>query len=54
MQFQQAKAKFIWTERDAKRKSWREKTSSLNLKKDGKALWEFTKSLNEEDNRESL
>ena len=50
---QQAKAKFLKAKLEAKRKSWREKTSSLNLEKDGKALWKLTKSLNEEDSRRS-
>ena len=53
IQLQQAKAKFLKTKLEAKRKSWREKTSSLNLEKDGKALWKLTKSLNEEDSRGS-
>ena len=50
---QQAKAKFLKAKLEAKRKSWREKTGSLNLEKDGKALWKLTKSLNEEDSRGS-
>ena len=35
---QKAKAKFLRAKLEAKRKSWREKTSSLNMEKDGKAL----------------
>ena len=50
---QKAKAKFLRAKLEAKRKSWREKTSSLNMEKDGKALWKLTKSLNEEDSRGS-
>ena len=49
IQLQQAKAKFLKTKLEAKRKSWREKTSSLHLEKDSKALWK----LNEEDSRGS-
>ena len=47
---QQAKAKFLKTKLEAKRRSWREKTSSLNMRNDT-ALWKLTKSLNEEDSR---
>ena len=53
IQLQHAKARFLKAKLEAKRKSWRAKTSSLNLEKDGKALWKLTKSLNEEDSRGS-
>ena len=47
---QKAKAKFLKTKLEAKRRSWREKTSTLNMRNDT-ALWKLTKSLNEEDSR---
>ena len=50
---QQAKAKFLKKKLEAKRRSWREKTSSLNMERDEKALWKLTKCLNEEDSRGS-
>ena len=53
IRLQRAKAKFLKAKLAAKRKSWREKTSSLNLEKDSKALWKLTKNLNEEDSRGS-
>ena len=49
---QQAKAKFLKAKLEAKRRSWREKTSTLNMRNDT-ALWKLTKSLNEEDSRGS-
>ena len=48
---QKAKAKFLKTKLAAKRKAWKNKTSSLNLEKDTTTLWKLTKSLNEEDTR---
>ena len=53
IQLQHAKAKFLKTKLEAKRRAWREKTSSLNMEKDQTALWRLTKSLNEEDSRGS-
>ena len=53
IQLQQAKARFLKAKLEAKRKSWREKTSSLNLEKHDKALWKLAKCLNEEDSRGS-
>ena len=49
IQLQHAKAKFLKTKLEAKRRSWRQKTSELNMEKDQTALWRLTKSLNEED-----
>ena len=49
---QKSKAKFLKTKLEAKRRSWREKTSTLNMRNDT-ALWKLTKSLNEEDSRGS-
>ena len=48
---QRAKAKFLKAKLEAKRRSWREKTESLNFQKDGRKLWKITKQLNEEDSR---
>ena len=53
IRLQCAKAKFLKAKVEAKRRSWREKTSSLNMEKDSKALWKLAKSLNEEDSRGS-
>ena len=46
---QQAKAKFLRHKLQASRRSWREKTASLNLEKDGRKLWRLIKQLNDED-----
>ena len=46
---QQAKARFLRYKLQASRRSWREKTASLNLEKDGRKLWRLTKQLNDED-----
>ena len=53
IQLQHAKAKFLKTKLEAKRRSWRQKTSELNMEKDQTALWRLTKCLNEEDSRGS-
>ncbi len=45
---QQAKAKFLQAKIHARRKSWKEKTASLNLEKDDRTLWKLTKQLNDE------
>jgi ribonuclease HI len=45
---QQAKAKFLKAKIQARRTSWREKTASLNLEKDGTKLWKLTKQMNDE------
>ena len=37
----------------AMRSSWNEKTSTLNLEKDGNKLWTLVKSLNSEDNKQA-
>ena len=47
---QEAKAKFLKHKLQASRRSWREKTASLNLERDGRKLWRLTKQLNDEDN----
>jgi len=46
--FQQAIAKFLKAKIQARQTSWREKTASLNLEKDGTKLWKLTKQLNDE------
>ena len=53
IQLQRAKAKFLKTKLEAKRRSWRQKTGELNMEKDQTALWRLTKCLNEEDSRGS-
>ena len=35
------------------RSSWNEKTSTLNLEKDGNKLWSLVKSLNSEENKQA-
>ena len=47
---QHTKARFIRYKLQARRKSWRNKTASLNLEKDGTKLWRLTKQLNDEGN----
>ena len=44
-----AKALFVRKKLDATRRSWHEKTASLNLDKDMQGLWKLTKSLNEDN-----
>ena len=44
-------AKYKKTYIQAARKSWREKTESLNLDKDGNKLWKLAKAMNNEDTR---
>ena len=51
LRLQEAKAKFLKGKLHAVRTSWREKTASLNLEKDGRQLWRLTKQLNDEDTR---
>ena len=53
IRLQQAKAKFLKKKLHAIRRSWREKTSSLNFEKDGSKLWRLTKQLNEENSSNS-
>ena len=48
IELQRAKAKFLKFSLQARRKSWREKTSSLNFEKDSRKLWNLTKRLNDE------
>ena len=45
---QHAKAKFQRAKLEARRKSWKEKTESLNFEKDGRKLWKLVKQLNDE------
>ena len=45
---QKARAKFLRTKIQARRKSWHEKTASLNLEKDSSKLWKLTRQLNDE------
>ena len=49
---QHTKARFLRYKLQARRKSWRNKTASLNLEKDGTCtkLWRLTKQLNNEGN----
>ena len=49
---QQCKAKHLRTKLECKRKSWREKTASLNMERDTRKLWNLTRKLNEEDSRD--
>ena len=44
-------AKYKKTYIQAARKSWREKTESLNLDKDGNKLWKLAKAMNNENTR---
>ena len=46
---QHTKARFLRYKLQARRKSWRNKTASLNLEKDGTKLWRLTKQLNDEE-----
>jgi ribonuclease HI len=48
---QKTKAKFLKQKLQAIRRSWREKTASLNLEKDGEKLWKLTKQLNDEEEK---
>jgi hypothetical protein len=43
---QQAKAKFLRYKLETQGKSWKSKTASLNLERDGHKLWRLTKQLN--------
>ena len=47
---QHTNAKFLRYKLHARRKSWRNKTASFNLEKDGTKLWRLTKQLNDEGN----
>lgn len=51
MRLQETKAKFLKAKIQAKRHSWRQKTASLNLEKDGKKLWNLVGKLNDEGSR---
>ncbi|XP_052268657.1 uncharacterized protein LOC127870037 [Dreissena polymorpha] len=44
-----AKAKFLRHKLEGQRKSWRNKTASLNLERDGRKLWMLTKQLNDDE-----
>lgn len=46
---QQKKAEYLKTKIDSTRRSWREKTASLNFEKDATKLWRLTKALNDEN-----
>ena len=46
-------AMFLKAKLEARRRSWREKTASLNLEKDGRKLWKIVGQLNDEGNRYS-
>ncbi|BFZ08560.1 hypothetical protein BsWGS_11599 [Bradybaena similaris] len=46
--YQHAKAKFQRVKLQARRKSWREKTESLNLERDTRKLWKLIKQINDE------
>ena len=48
IRLQESKAKYLRTQLESKRQSWREKTSSLNLEKDTTKLWRLTQALNDE------
>jgi len=48
LSLQQAMAKFLRYKLEAQRKSWRSKTASLNLERDGRKLWRLTKQLNDD------
>ena len=48
LSLQQAKAKFLRYKLEAQRKSWKSKTASLNLERDGRKLWRLTKQLNDD------
>lgn len=48
---QHAKAKFLRHKLEAQRKSWRHKTASLNLERDGRKLWRLTKQLNDDQDK---
>lgn len=49
LSLQHAKAKFLRCKLEAQRKSWRRKTASLNLERDGRKLWRLTKQLNDDN-----
>lgn len=51
IKLQERKAKFLRTKLESKRRSWREKTASLNMEKDTTKLWRLTKALNEESTK---
>ena len=51
IKLQQYKAKHLRTKKECKRKGWREKTASLDMEKDTKKLWNLTKELNDEGNK---
>ena len=48
IKLQASKATFLRHKLQAQRRSWRDKTSSLNMEKDGRKLWRLTKQLNDE------
>lgn len=48
IKLQERKAKFLRIKLENKRRSWREKTSGLNMEKDTTKLWKLTRALNDE------
>jgi ribonuclease HI/endonuclease/exonuclease/phosphatase family metal-dependent hydrolase len=52
IRLQEKKAVYLKTKIESTRKSWREKTSALNLEKESTKLWRLTKSLNDESWKE--
>ena len=48
IKLQEAKAKFLRTKIQAKRQSWRSKTASLNMEKDGRKLWRLVGAINDD------
>ena len=51
LRLQESKAKYLRTKLECKRRSWRQKTASLNMEKDTTKLWKLTRALNEEGSR---
>lgn len=51
IKLQKCKAKHLRTKLECQRKGWREKTSSMDMEKDTKKLWNLTKALNDEGSK---
>ena len=51
IKLQECQAKYLKTKLQSKRRSWREKTASLNMEKDTTKLWKLTQALNDEGNK---
>ena len=51
IKLQEANAKFLRTKLEAQRKGWRDKTSSLDMEREGAKVWRLMKAMDEEESR---